>query len=110
MSPRSQLDHVHAILAGMYVEMKDKTQQVQASEKELDEEVERQRKVDIITLVSYIESLFEIVLGAKVDENTQTVANQVRKELKRQHEDGKFDMSSNHEEFEKQIIKLEAEV
>ena len=51
--------------------------------------------------MSYIESLFEIVLGAKVDDNKQIVAKQVRKELKKQHDNGKFDIASNHEEFEK---------
>ena len=66
--------------------------------------------MDILNLISYIDTLFDIVTGLKIEEAVSLVKTKVEDQLKVEAKQGKYDMSNNLNEYEKCITKLEAEV
>lgn len=80
------------------------------SEDERDEEVSWLESIDVLSLISYLDSLFEIVVNAKVDDISNLVKKKLDEQLKIFGSEGLHDLSKDPLEFEKIIVKLEAEV
>lgn len=110
MDDAERLDTLQVLLSGMYVEFKNKSFKQPIEDNELQEELRWLETVDILTLISYIDSLFEIMVDLRIDDANVLVRNRVEKALQKKHEQGKYDISNDASEFEKIIVKLEGEV
>lgn len=66
--------------------------------------------MDLLNLISYIDSLFDIVVNIKTEESLQLLKSKVEESLKTEAKKGNYDISNDLNEYEKCIAKLEAEV
>jgi len=73
MSNKEKMSTVQSLLAGMYVEFKNKSFADPLSDSEVLEEMGRLESIDILTLISYVDSLFEILTSLKLDETKSLV-------------------------------------
>ena len=66
--------------------------------------------MDILNLISYTDSLFDIICNLKTEETSVLLKMKLEDALRHESKKGKYDMSKDTNEYEKQIVKLEAEV
>ena len=66
--------------------------------------------MDLLNLISYIDSLFDIVVNIKTEESLLLLKSKVEESLKTEAKKGNYDISNDLNEYEKCIAKLEAEV
>lgn len=52
----------------------------------MEEEIKRLESIDILTLISYVDSLFEIMTNLKVEEAEDVVRSKLQEALQDQHE------------------------
>ncbi len=82
MTDAVKLETTQNLLAGMYAEFKNRGFENPMNDDELDEELRRLEATDILTLISYLDSLFEIMASMKVDASEKLVQDRVSKIVK----------------------------
>jgi uncharacterized protein with von Willebrand factor type A (vWA) domain len=76
----------------------------------VDNELEKLKNVQTISLVQYIKSSMDIIIQMKLEARESKVNEKVAEKLRELDNNGKYDNTQNSEEYEKIIQKLEAEV
>lgn len=110
MQDSEKLNVIHDSLLELYLNVKIRNFNKTIDSQKVDEELEKLKNVDTLTLVDYIKSWVEIVMNMKLEESQDKVNEIVKQRIKDLHNIGEYDLSKSPEEYEKIIQKLEAEV
>lgn len=110
MSDPEKLNILHDSLLELYLNVKIRNFDRTIDSEKVDEELDKLKNVETITLIEYIKSCIEIVMGMKVEESESKIDEVVKQRMKDLHNQGQYDLSQSPEEYEKIIQKLEAEV
>lgn len=108
--PREVINVLHDSLLELYLNVKIRNFDNTIDSEKVDEELDKLKNVETLTLVEYIKSWVEIVMSMKVQDTDEKVEEGVKERMKQLHTEGKYDLSQSPEEYEKIIQKLEAEV
>lgn len=93
----------------MYSEFKAKAFK-DLNDSEWEEELTWLESMDLLNLISYIDSLFDIIIGLWTEEALTLVKSKLDEALKVEAKKGKYDLSTDLNEYEKMVTKLEGEV
>ena len=93
----------------MYSEFKAKAFK-DLNDSEREEELTWLESMDLLNLISYIDSLFDIIIGLWTEEALTLVKSKIDEALKGEAKKGKYDLSTDLNEYEKMVTKLEGEV
>lgn len=110
MADNEKINVLHDSLLELYLNVKIRNFDNTIDSEKVDEELDKLKNVETLTLVDYIKSFVEIVMSMKVEQNEDKVLEGVKQRMKDMHNKGQYDLSQSPEEYEKIIQKLEAEV
>lgn len=110
MPDLEKLNVLHDSLLELYLNVKIRNFDKTIDSEKVDEELDKLKNVETITLIEYIKSCIEIVMSMKLEESEDKVNEMVKQRMKDLHNKGEYDLSQSPEEYEKIIQKLEAEV
>lgn len=95
MDDTEKLNTVSSLLAGMYVEFKYKSYSADPPSELMLEESKRLESTDVLTLISYLDSLYDIILELSTEKQRMIFEEEVEEAVKRKCERGEYDMSKD---------------
>ncbi len=110
MPDNEKLNVLHDSLLELYLNVKIRNFDKTIDSDKVDDELDKLKNVETITLIEYIKSWVEIVMSMKLEESEAKVNEIVKQRMKDLHNKGQYDLSQSPEEYEKILVKLEAEV